>query len=121
MMPQLPGALTTTETQLDRDRARAAMPQAEIVAVPIGDKPVTVPAAATSVTATTLQPLLISMLRGLAEAAVLAGVSVFTLLAASPETGGRAIFIVAGATFTTKLAAAFGFGTVDQQTAKREG
>lgn len=104
-----------------REMVRAALPRTDVVAVPAGDKPVTVPVAATSVTATTWQPLLISMARGIAEAFVLAAVAVFTMLAAVPDADARAILIVAGATFFTKLAAAFGFGTVDQQTAKKEG
>jgi len=114
------GEGVVTETQPMRDAARAAMPTAEVVAVPTGDKAVVVPAAATAVTATVWEPLLISMARGVAEAFVLAAVAVFTMLAAVPDAGGREIFIVAGATFFTKLAAAFGFGTVDQQTAKHE-
>ena len=85
------------------------------------DKVVAVPAATTAVTVTKWQPLLIAMARGVAEAFVLAAVAVFTMLAALPDADARAILIVAGATFFTKLAAAFGFGTVDQNTATHEG
>src|SRR5687768_2870604 len=109
------GEAVVTETQIDRDERHAAMvrmgqPRAahvDVVAVPPGDKAVAVPVEATAVTATVWQPLLISMARGVAEAFVLAAIAVFTMLAAVPEADARAILIVAGATFFTKLAAAF--------------
>lgn len=111
----------TWVTGTNRLIATAIAPPVDVVAVPPGDKAVTVPAKATAVTATEWQPLLISMARGVAEAFVLAAVAVFTMLAAVPDADARAILIVAGATFFTKLAAAFGFGTVDQRTATKEG
>jgi hypothetical protein len=126
MTQMMGGEAITTETQIDRDARHAAMlragaartaPHAEVVAVPPGDTVVAVPVEATAVTATVWQPLLISMARGVAEAFVLAALAVFTMLAAVPEADARAILIVAGASFFGKLAAAFGFGVVDQNTA----
>jgi hypothetical protein len=122
------GANVTTETQEHRDERHAAMlrmgqPRAahvDVVAVPPGDKAVAVPVEATAVTATVWQPLLISMARGVAEAFVLAALATFTMLSAVPEADARAILIVAGASFFGKLAAAFGFGVVDQNTATKK-
>lgn len=96
-------------------------PHVDVVAVPPGDKAVAVPAKATAVTATEWQPLLISMARGVAEAFVLAAVAVFAMLQTVPDADARAILIVAGGVFFTKLAAAYGIGTVDQRTATKEG
>jgi hypothetical protein len=128
MTQMMGGEAVVTETQEHRDERHAAMlrmgntrtPHADVVAVPPGDKAVAVPVEATAVTATVWQPLLIAMARGVAEAFVLAGVAVFTMLAAVPEADARAILIVAGSAFFTKLAAAFGFGTVDQRTSQAE-
>ena len=127
--PTMGGESVETVTQPMRDRhvlevareAITATSHVDLVAVPPGEKAVAVPASTTSVTATTLQPLLISMLRGVAEAFVLAAIAVFTLLGAVPEADARAILIVAGSTFFAKLAAAYGFGVVDQRTSQKEG
>lgn len=116
--PTMGGEGTAVPSQITRT---TIVPHVDVVAVPPGDKAVAVPAKATAVTATEWQPLLISMARGVAEAFVLAAVAVFAMLQTVPDADARAILIVAGGVFFTKLAAAYGIGTVDQRTATKEG
>lgn len=61
MMPQLPGAFVTTETQTMRDMARRPVPQSSEV-----------------VTVTAMQPIVIALLRGAILALVLAAINFFT-------------------------------------------
>lgn len=91
----------------------------EMAPTPGGASVVAVPTNTTNVTATALQPWVISMGRGVAEAFVYAGYAVFAMLAAVPDADTRAIVIVAGGAFFLRCAAAFGIGLVDQANSKK--